>query len=98
MSKEQTTTTASTKRAKTVTGIVISDKMDKSIVVLLQTKVKHPLYGKYVTRKTKLHAHDEKNECREGDLVTIHYSRPISKKKHWRLVKVVRRQSDSDIA
>lgn len=74
---------------RTVTGRVVSDKMDKSITVMVERKVKHPLYKKYVRRSTKLHAHDENNECREGDVVTIEQCRPISKSKSWRLVKVV---------
>jgi small subunit ribosomal protein S17 len=74
---------------RTVTGRVVSDKMDKSITVLVERKVKHPLYKKYVRRSSKLHAHDENNECREGDVVTIEQCRPISKSKSWRLVKVV---------
>ena len=74
---------------RTVTGRVVSDKMDKTVTVLVERKVKHPLYNKYVRRSTKLHAHDENNECHEGDLVTIEQCRPLSKSKTWRLVKVV---------
>ncbi|MGD8514566.1 MAG: 30S ribosomal protein S17 [Granulosicoccaceae bacterium] len=74
---------------RTLTGRVVSDKMDKSVTVMVERKVKHPLYKKYVRRSTKLHAHDENNECREGDVVTIEQCRPISKSKSWRLVKVV---------
>lgn len=74
---------------RTVTGRVVSDKMDKTVTVLVERKVKHPLYNKYVRRSTKLHAHDENNECHEGDLVTIEQCRPMSKSKSWRLVKVV---------
>jgi small subunit ribosomal protein S17 len=70
-------------------GRVISNKMDKSITVLVERRVKHPLYGKYITRSTKLHAHDENNECGIGDTVTITECRPISKTKTWRLVSVV---------
>jgi small subunit ribosomal protein S17 len=76
-----------------VTGRVISDKMDKSITVLVERKVPHPLYGKYVKRSTKLHAHDEQNECNEGDTVSIEECRPISKSKSWRLVKVLEKVS-----
>ena len=70
-------------------GVVSSNKMDKSIVVLVERKVKHPLYGKFVKKSTKFHAHDEKNECSIGDTVKIMETRPISKTKRWRLVEVV---------
>lgn len=82
MSTEQT-------QARTVTGTVISNKMDKTISVLVERTVKHPLYGKFMRRSTKLMAHDETNECNEGDVVVIEASRPISKNKSWRLQKVV---------
>lgn len=82
-----------TKLTRTETGRVISDKMDKTITVLIERRVKHPLYGKYVKRSTKLHAHDEHNECKEGDVVTIEECRPLSKSKAWRLVKVVEKAS-----
>lgn len=72
-------------------GRVISDKMDKSITVLIERKVRHPLYGKYVRRSTKLHVHDENNECRVGDTVRIKECRPISKTKAWTLVEIVER-------
>ncbi len=81
------------KAARTVTGRVISNKMDKSITVLVERKVRHPLYGKYVKRSTKLHAHDEENACGEGDIVVIEQSRPISKTKQWRLVSIVEKAS-----
>ena len=70
-------------------GTVISDKMDKTIVVAVKTKVLHPLYGKTVNRTTKFKAHDEKNECGIGDTVRIMETRPISKDKRWRLVEIV---------
>ena len=79
------------KRTRTVTGKVISDKMDKTITVLVERKVKHPIYGKFVKRSTKLHAHDEQNECQMGDLVTIAESRPLSKTKTWSLVRIEER-------
>ncbi len=75
----------------TQTGRVVSDKMDKTITVLVERQVKHPIYGKYIKRSTKLHAHDENNECQEGDIVTIASCRPLSKSKSWRLVKIVER-------
>ena len=74
---------------RTLTGKVVSNKMDKSITVLIERKVKHPVYGKYITRSTKLHAHDEQNVCQEGDIVTIVECRPLSKTKTWSLVAVV---------
>ncbi len=76
-------------QAKTVSGTVVSNKMDKTISVLVERKVKHPLYGKFMRRSTKLMAHDEANECNEGDVVVIEASRPLSKNKTWRLQKVV---------
>ncbi|NOR41363.1 MAG: 30S ribosomal protein S17 [Gammaproteobacteria bacterium] len=81
----------STKAARTVTGKVVSNKMDKSATVLIERKVKHPVYGKYIRRSTKLHIHDAENACQEGDLVTIEQCRPLSKTKSWRLVEVVGR-------
>jgi len=74
--------------ARTATGRVVSNKMDKSITVLVERRVKHPLYSKYVTKSSRLHAHDESNECQEGDTVTIKEVRPISKTKTWSLVSV----------
>ena len=74
---------------KTRTGLVSSNKMDKTITVAVERKVKHPLYGKFLKKTTKLHAHDEKNECNIGDIVKIMETRPISTLKRWRLVEVV---------
>jgi small subunit ribosomal protein S17 len=79
------------KLARTLTGKVVSDKMDKTVTVLIERRVKHPIYGKYVTKSSKLKAHDESNECKEGDLVTISESRPLSKTKSWALVKIEER-------
>jgi small subunit ribosomal protein S17 len=76
---------------RTVTGKVVSDKMDKTVTVLIERKVKHPVYGKYIRRSTKLHVHDAENACQEGDTVTIEECRPLSKSKSWRLVEVVGR-------
>ena len=70
-------------------GVVVSNKMDKSIVVKVERKVKHPLYGKFVKKSTKFMAHDENNECNIGDMVRIMETRPLSKKKCWRLVEIV---------
>ena len=77
------------KRSKPKSGRVISDKMDKSITVLIERKIKHTVYNKYIVRSTKIHAHDEKNECAVGDLVEIEQCRPISKTKAWRLVGIL---------
>ena len=74
---------------KTRTGKVVSDKMDKTIVVAVVNRVKHPLYGKIVTRTYKLKAHDEKNECRIGDTIKVMETRPLSKDKRWRLVEII---------
>lgn len=74
---------------KTRTGVVSSNKMDKTIVVKVERKIKHPLYGKFLKKTTSFHAHDEKNECSIGDTVKIMESRPLSKTKRWRLVEVV---------
>ena len=79
------------KKARTVTGKVVSDKMDKTITVLISRRVKHPVYGKYVSKSSKVKAHDENNECKMGDLVTVAESRPLSKTKSWTLVKIEER-------
>ena len=77
------------KKARTATGKVVSNKMDKTITVLVERRVKHPVYGKYITRSSKLHAHDEQNVCNIGDTVVVAESRPISKSKTWKLLEVV---------
>ena len=77
------------KRTRTLTGKVVSNKMDKSITVLVERRVKHPVYGKYMTKSSKVHAHDEKNECNVGDVVTLSESKPISKTKAWQLVSIL---------
>ncbi|WP_413700967.1 30S ribosomal protein S17 [Psychromonas sp. KJ10-10] len=74
---------------RTLQGKVISAKMEKSIVVAIERKVKHPLYGKFMKRTTKLQAHDETNQCNEGDVVLISECRPLSKSKSWTLVSIV---------
>lgn len=78
-----------TQAARTVEGTVVSNKADKTISVLVERRIKHPLYGKYIRKSTKFSAHDETNECSEGDTVIIEECRPLSKSKSWRLVKVV---------
>lgn len=82
------------KKTRTVTGKVLSNKMDKSITVLVERQIKHPVYGKYIKRSTKLHAHDAQNECQEGDVVTIRETRPISKTKFWTLVEIVEKSGN----
>jgi small subunit ribosomal protein S17 len=72
-------------------GVVVSDKMDKSIVVAEKRKVKHPIYGKFVNKTTKFHVHDEKNDCNVGDTVRIMETRPLSKTKCWRVVEIIER-------
>ncbi len=78
-----------TKNTRTLTGRVVSEKMDKTVTVLVERRVTHPMYGKVVTRSKKYHAHDEKSEFHEGDLVLIEECRPISKTKAWRVSKLV---------
>jgi len=82
---------AATKGGRQLTGRVMSDKMNKTVTVLVERRVTHPLYGKIITRSKKYHAHDESNECKEGDLVTIEECRPISRSKSWRVAKLVAR-------
>ncbi len=89
MSEEATKEVAKVRH--TVTGHVVSDKMNKTVSVSVDRLIKHPRYGKYVRRSTKVLAHDEKNECKPGDRVTISECRPISKNKAWRVVEVVER-------
>ena len=86
-------TATETKTLRTLTGRVVSNKMNKTIAVEIERLVKHPRYGKYIRRTTKLLAHDETNESREGDTVTIAECRPLSRNKSWRLVSVVERAS-----
>ncbi len=76
---------------KEKTGRVVSNKMNKSITVIVESKMKHPIYGKFVSKSTKFTAHDEKNECGVGDTVRIMETRPLSKTKNWRLVEIVER-------
>ena len=82
-------TTEAVKRTKV--GRVVSDKADKTVTIMLERLVKHPLYGKYIKRSTKVHAHDEDNSCGEGDLVKISECRPLSKTKSWRVVEIMER-------
>ena len=79
------------KLTRSQVGRVVSNKMDKTVTVLLERQVKHALYGKYIKRSTKVHAHDEANDCGEGDLVKITEGRPLSKSKSWRVVEILER-------
>lgn len=81
------------KRARSTSGVVVSSKMNKSVTVLVERHERHPLYNKYVRKSTKLMAHDEANECSEGDVVQIEECRPLSKNKSWRVTKVVSKAS-----
>ena len=83
------------KKIRTLQGKVISDKMNKTITVLLERQVKHPLYKKYIRRSTKLHVHDENNECSIGDVVAIKECRPMSKTKSWTLVEITERGAET---
>ncbi|MBI3774325.1 MAG: 30S ribosomal protein S17 [Gammaproteobacteria bacterium] len=82
------------KTVRTMSGRVVSDKMDKTITVLIERRVPHPVYGKYVRRSTKIHAHDQNNECKEGDTVVIEPCRPLAKTKSWRLVKILEKAKE----
>ncbi len=81
------------KKIRMITGKVVSNKMNKTVAVSVERKVKHPMYGKYVRKTAKYLAHDEENACNEGDIVTIAECRPLSKNKSWRLVEIVERAS-----
>ena len=89
--KEEKEVTIESGVRRAVRGSVISARMDKSITVLVVRQFKHPLYKKYIRRSTRLHAHDESNDCREGDTVLIEECRPLSKMKSWRLIRVLER-------
>jgi len=81
-------------KLRTVQGRVVSNKMDKTVTVLVERQVKHPLYGKYIRRSTKLHAHDADNACKEGDVVRLTEIAPMSKTKNWRVVEIVAHAAD----
>ena len=80
-----------TSNPRTMTGRVVSNKMDRTVTVMVERRVRHPLYGKFIRRSTKVHAHDEENSCRVGDTVKVVECRPISKSKTWRLVEILER-------
>jgi small subunit ribosomal protein S17 len=84
----------STTNPRTLSGLVVSDRMDKTITVKVERRVKHPVYGKFIRRSTKLHAHDGENECRIGDSVTVVESRPLSKSKTWMLKSIDQRSRE----
>ena len=88
MDEEKGVVASSAGVARSVTGTVVSNKMDKSITVLVERRIKHPIYGKYIKRSKKLMAHDPENQCQEGDFVTIEETRPISKHKTWKLSSI----------
>ncbi|HJE52472.1 MAG TPA: 30S ribosomal protein S17 [Tessaracoccus flavescens] len=88
---EEITTTEERNRRKVLQGVVVSDKMDKTIVVLVEDRVKHPLYGKVMTKSERLKAHDENNEAGIGDRVRVMETRPLSAQKRWRLVEIIER-------
>ena len=92
MAESATSSAGSTGR--TVSGTVIGDRMDKTITVLVERKVQHPVYGKIIRRTSKVHAHDENNECRTGDAVTVVECRPLSKTKTWKLQSIDERASE----
>ena len=83
-----------TTNPRTLSGLVVSDRMDKTITVKVERRVKHPVYGKFIRRSTKLHAHDGENECRIGDSVTVVESRPVSKSKTWMLKSIDQRSRE----
>ena len=82
------------KKQRTVQGRVVSNKMDKTVTVLVERQVKHELYGKYIRRSTKLHAHDADNSCNEGDIVRVAECAPLSTTKNWRVVEIVERAAE----
>jgi len=81
--------TTETKVQRTKSGVVTSDKMNQTVTVMIERKIKHPLYGKYIKKSTKIHAHDPENKCQQGDVVKIAECRPISKTKSWQVVEIV---------
>ena len=86
--------TEQTRKLRTVEGRVVSNKMDKTVTVLIERQVQHALYGKYIRRSTKLHAHDADNSCHEGDVVRLAECAPLSKTKNWRVVEIITRAAE----
>ena len=89
MSNVETAVETNSAAKRTLQGVVTSNAGDKSATIMIERRIKHPVYGKYITRSTKLHVHDEKNECGKGDVVVIEQCRPMSKTKSWSLVSIV---------
>ncbi|VAW52016.1 SSU ribosomal protein S17p (S11e) [hydrothermal vent metagenome] len=89
MSNVETAAAASTGAKRTLQGVVTSSAGDKSATIMIERRIKHPLYGKFIKRSTKIHLHDETNECNKGDTILIEECRPMSKTKSWKLVKIV---------
>ncbi len=92
MSQEELTMTETKQR--TLTGIVTSNAGDKSVTIMIERRIKHPIYGKYIKRSTRLRVHDEANECNHGDTIIVEQCRPMSKTKSWRLVKVIEKAAE----
>lgn len=92
MSQEELTMTETKQR--TLTGIVTSNAGDKSVTIMIERRIKHPIYGKYIKRSTRLRVHDEANECNQGDTIIVEQCRPMSKTKSWRLVKVIEKAAE----
>lgn len=94
MTSVEATTAAQTANKRTVQGVVTSSAADKSATIMIERRIKHPIYGKFIKRSTKLHIHDEANECNKGDTILVEECRPMSKTKSWKLVKVVEKASE----
>lgn len=94
MSEVEAATSATESTQRTITGVVTSNAGDKSATITVERKIKHPLYGKYIKRSTKIRVHDESNECNAGDTIVVEQCRPMSKTKSWRLVKVIEKATD----
>jgi len=92
MSQEELTMTETKQR--TLTGVVTGNAGDKSVTIMIERRIKHPVYGKYIKRSTRLHVHDETNECNQGDTIIVEQCRPMSKTKSWRLVKVIEKAAE----
>jgi len=95
MSEVQAATSGNESTQRTITGVVTSNAGDKSATITVERKIKHPLYGKYIKRSSKIRVHDESNECNKGDTIVIEQCRPMSKTKSWRLVKIVDKAKES---
>ena len=94
MTSVEATATAQVTTKRTVQGVVTSNAGDKSATIMIERRIKHPIYGKFIKRSTKLHVHDEANECNKGDTILVEECRPMSKTKSWKLVKIVEKASE----